>query len=183
MARGTNTSLTISQTFRIRCPYKNCVSHWFWFTTSATSATPIPISFDALSEDPIPLKGCVLWNRRAFIVRIRQTRETHREGGCGYVKNKTLSVTRKHLDERVIVLKHCNVHQFQHICEQHGANLCCPRFPIRKAVFAFCAVIQRCETPAKVLAVRGCAARVWICGTSQNHESHGCSRIQGMRAR
>ena len=30
----------------------------------------MPISFDALSEEPIPLKGCVLWKRRAFMVRI-----------------------------------------------------------------------------------------------------------------
>ena len=27
------------------------------------------ISNEALSEDPIPLEGCVLWNRRAFMVR------------------------------------------------------------------------------------------------------------------
>ena len=38
---------------------------------SARSETPISISFDELSEDPIPLKGCVLWNRRAFTVRTR----------------------------------------------------------------------------------------------------------------
>ena len=37
---------------------------------SARSVTPIPISFDALREDPVPLKGCALWNRRAFMVRI-----------------------------------------------------------------------------------------------------------------
>ena len=34
------------------------------------AVTPILLSLDALSEDPIPLKGCVLWNRRAFMVRI-----------------------------------------------------------------------------------------------------------------
>ena len=28
-----------------------------------------PISFDALTEDPIPLKGRVLWKRRMFMVR------------------------------------------------------------------------------------------------------------------
>ena len=32
-------------------------------------------------------------------------------------------------------------------------------------------------------ALRGCAARVRIFGSSHNHESHGCSRIQGMRTR
>ena len=33
---------------------------------SARSVTPIPISVDALGEDPIPIKGCLLWNRRAL---------------------------------------------------------------------------------------------------------------------
>ena len=36
---------------------------------------------------------------------------------------------------------------------------------------------------ARAQGVQGCAAKVWICGMSHNHESHGCHRIQGMRAR
>ena len=42
---------------------------------SARSITPIPISFDALSADPIPLKRCVLWNRR----RVWSREEQHSE--------------------------------------------------------------------------------------------------------
>ena len=46
--------------------------------TCAWSVTPIPISFDALSEDPILLKGCVIWNRRAFMVRIMASAKDNR---------------------------------------------------------------------------------------------------------
>ena len=40
----------------------------------------------------------------------------------------------------------------------------------------------RMQKSARAEAVRSCAARVRIFGSSHNHESHGCSRIQGMRA-
>ena len=75
------------------------------------------------------------------------------------------SVMRKPSDEYVFVLKQCNVHPSQNMFEQHGANLCCPRFE-PETTFAFWTVIP---------------ARVWIFGTSHN-ESHG-SRIHGMRTR
>ena len=47
----------------------------------AKSITPIPISFDALSTDPILLKGCVLWNRCAFIVRTMVCARDNRRTG------------------------------------------------------------------------------------------------------
>ena len=37
---------------------------------SARPVISIPLSFDALSKEPIPLKGCVLWSRDAFTVRL-----------------------------------------------------------------------------------------------------------------
>ena len=42
---------------------------------------------------------------------------------------------------------------------------------------------QKMQTSAKAQAFRSCAARASICGTSHKHEPHGCSRIEGMRAR
>ena len=46
----------------------------------AKSVTPMPISFDALREDPVPLRGCVLWNRRAFMVGIMARAKDERAG-------------------------------------------------------------------------------------------------------
>ena len=40
----------------------------------------VPISFDASSEDPTPLKGCVLWNRRTSMVRIMASAKDTRRG-------------------------------------------------------------------------------------------------------
>ena len=89
---------------------------------SERSVTSISISFDALSADPISLQGCVLWNRRAFMVRIMASAKDQRGGGCGHVKMKALSVTRKFLDEHAFVQTHCNTHLSQHTFVQHGAN-------------------------------------------------------------
>ena len=47
---------------------------------SARSGTPIRISFDALTEDPSRLKGCVLLHRRAFMVRIMASTDDPRGG-------------------------------------------------------------------------------------------------------
>ena len=47
---------------------------------SARSVTPTPISFDALNGDPIPLKGCVLLNRHAFMVRNMASPKDKRRG-------------------------------------------------------------------------------------------------------
>ena len=38
----------------------------------------MPVSFDALSEDPIPLGGCGLWNRRAVMVRTKTSAKDRR---------------------------------------------------------------------------------------------------------
>ena len=95
-----------------------------------------------------------------------QARKTTGEGGRGHVKSNTQSAMRKPLDEHVFVLSQCNVHQFQHICEQDGAHLCCPRCQ-PETTFAFCTVIQKHKKSAKAQAVQSCAARVWIFGRSQ----------------
>ena len=67
----------------------------------AKSATPIRLSFAELSEDPIPLKRCVLWNRRAFMVRIMASAKSKRAGRVWYVKNKPLSAKVSFLDGHV----------------------------------------------------------------------------------
>ena len=99
----------------------------------AKSVTPIPISFDALSEDPVPLKGCVLWNQSGFMVRIMAsaTREIIGEGGCAHVKSKTLSVMLKSLDKHVFVLKHCNAHLSQHILRAIRCKSLLSAFPTK----------------------------------------------------
>ena len=48
--------------------------------TRGRSAISIPISFDSLTEDPVPLKRCVLWNRRAFMVRTMASAKDKRGG-------------------------------------------------------------------------------------------------------
>ena len=102
-------------------------------------------------------------------------------GGAGHrPPRKTLSVMRKPLDEHFSVVKHCNVHLFQHTCEQPGATLCRPRFqPERSSIL--CTAKQNFNNPW-AQAMRGCVSRASILGTPHNHESHGCSGIQGMRA-
>ena len=40
------------------------------YNIDARTSTPMSISFDVLSEESIPLKECLLWNRRTFILRI-----------------------------------------------------------------------------------------------------------------
>ena len=61
------------------------------------------VSFDALSEDPSPLKRGVLLNRRPFMVRVMASAKINGEGGCGHVKNNILSVMRQPSDEHVLV--------------------------------------------------------------------------------
>ena len=46
---------------------------------SVKSVTPIPISFDALTKDPVPITGCVVWNRRAVMVRTMASANDKRE--------------------------------------------------------------------------------------------------------
>ena len=50
------------------------------FQIGGKLVTAIPISFGALSEDPFPLKGCVLWKRRAFMVRVMASAKDKRRG-------------------------------------------------------------------------------------------------------
>ena len=100
--------------------------------------TPIPKSFYVLSADPIPLKGCDLWNHRAFMVRITASTKDKRGGqGCGHVKNNTLSVMVRLLDGHVFVRN------------TDGANLNCPRFQ-PETMFAFCTVIPKRKNPPPV---------------------------------
>ena len=146
---------------------------------SARSATPMPTSFDALSEEPTPLKrmcslesSCVHGERK----------KTNEDGGWGHVNKKTLGVMRKPLDEHVFVLTHCIVHLLQRTCEQCGASLCCPRSH-PETTFAFFMVIQTRKNP---LEPRPCEAVPQGSGfsTRPTSTSHtGFSRIQGMRAR
>ena len=64
------------------------------------SATPIPISFDALSEDPIQLRRSVLCNCPALMVNGKRERHTW-EDGCGHMQSNTLSVKEKPMHERL----------------------------------------------------------------------------------
>ena len=50
-------------------------------------------------------------------------------------------------------------------------------FPTRNNV-RFLLAEPKIQKSARAQAVQGCAARVRIFGTSHNHESHGCSRIE-----
>ena len=80
--------------------------------------------------------------------------ERERQTESGHVESKTLRVMWKRLDE-------------------HGATLCSPRFQ-PETTFAFCKVIQKCRTKnVRPEAIRSCAARSLIFGTSHNHETHG----------
>ena len=119
--------------------------------TCARSTTLIPVSFDTLRDDPIPLKRCVLWNLRAFMVR---TMASAKEKRRGRVKSNTLSAIRKPLVEDVFDLTHCNVHLLQHICEQYGAHLCCPRSQPENNL-SFCMNIQTYKKYVRVHAARG----------------------------
>ena len=47
------------------------------------------------------------------------------------MKNESLSVKRKPLDEDLFVLTHCSVHLFQHTRAQYGANLCSTQNNVR----------------------------------------------------
>ena len=62
------------------------------------------------------------------------------------MKSKTHSVMRKPLEEHIFVMEHCNIHLFQHTCEQYGANLCCPRFQ-PDITFDFCIAIPKRTSP------------------------------------
>ena len=128
-----------------------------------------------MSEEPIPLKRCVHWNHR---VHVSVMASAKKQMG-GHVKNNTLTVMRKSLDELVFVLTHCNVHLFQHICEQFGTKLCCPR-SFSETNVRFLHGHPKMLKSATAQAVRSCAARVWIFGSSHNDESPGCSKIKGM---
>ena len=138
------------------------------------SVTPMQISFDASRKNPIPLKGCVLWNRRAFMVRTMASAKDKWRG-------RTWSREDKNFEREALPFgwSRCNARLSQQTCEQQVANLCYPH-PQPDITFVFC---MRTQESAKAQAVRNCAARVWIFGTPQNHESHGCSRNQSMRAR
>ena len=82
---------------------------------------PYQYHFDVLSEESIPLKGCVLWNLRAFMMR-RMASEK---------------------DKRAVFWM-----DTLPFCEQSGANLCCLRFqPETKP--AFCAVNPKCKNPPR----------------------------------
>ena len=88
---------------------------------SARSVTPISMSIDALSEDPIPRQGCVLWKSSC----VHGENHGKREGQtcrAGVVA----SVTWKPLDEHAFVQTDSNVHLSQHIFVQYNADPCCP---------------------------------------------------------
>ena len=93
----------------------------------ARSVTPTAISSDALSEEPIFLKECVLRNRHAFMLR---TMASAKANGMARAWSREECVVEREvksfMDEHVRVLTRCSDHLFQRICEQNYENLCCP---------------------------------------------------------
>ena len=47
----------------------HCANNWIRTTCAQGQYLPQHYSFDAVGQEPTSLKGCVLWNRRAFMVR------------------------------------------------------------------------------------------------------------------
>ena len=86
-------------------------------------------SFDALSEEPSPLKGCVRWESLCVHGENHGKRERENgEGGCGHRKDNALSVMWKPLDEQVfrpVTLQRPLVSA--NLRANTGANLCRPR--------------------------------------------------------
>ena len=149
-----------------------------------TPRTPSPSGDRELASNAGRGPGCELAARKSVyrtstmskvnsgVAPTRRARKTNEKGVCGHVKMITLSVTRKPLDEHVVVQTHCNVRLFQHTCEQYGANLCCPHSQ------------QNTQKSVRAQAVRGCEARVWLSArfTFTNHtgvpESKACEHAE-----
>ena len=99
---------------------------------SARSVTPKQISFGALSEDAIPLKGCVLWNRRAFMVIVMASAKDRRKGRvwsreCGSVRMN------------MFLCRHIATSTSPSTLASNTVRICCPRFQL-KTMYAFCTV-------------------------------------------
>ena len=117
----------------------------------AKSATPTPISFDALIEQsPIPPKGCVLWNRHAFMVRTMASSSMasakDKRGGRVWSREEQHSERDSDAFGWRCLSWTLQRSPVQHTYEDYDANICRPRFQ-PETTFAFCMEIQRYTNP------------------------------------